>query len=59
MSLEKNDKALEDANKAIEIAPKESDGYFRRADIYSQMGKNAEAKADEDKADELDRQASR
>ena len=54
LSLEKEDKALEDANKAIELAPNESDGYYRRADIYNQMGKEAEAKADEAKAEQLD-----
>jgi tetratricopeptide (TPR) repeat protein len=57
MSLEKSNEALADANKAIELDPKEPDGYFRRADIYNEMGKSEEAKADEAKADELDKAA--
>ena len=59
LSLDKKESALNDANKAIELAPEESDGYYRRADIYNEMGKEKEAKADEEKADELDRKASR
>ena len=35
------------------------DGYFRRADIYMDLNKDAEAKADEAKAEELDRKARR
>ena len=38
ISLEKMSEALADANKAIELDPKEPDGYFRRADIYNEMG---------------------
>jgi tetratricopeptide (TPR) repeat protein len=50
MSLEKKNEALEDASK-------EPDGYYRRSDIYYEMGKDAEGKADEAKADELDKKA--
>jgi tetratricopeptide (TPR) repeat protein len=60
LSLEKPEKALDDANKAIEMKPDEPDGYYRRADAYNAMGnKDAEAKADEKKADELDAKARR
>jgi tetratricopeptide (TPR) repeat protein len=48
--------ALADANKAIELDPKEPDGYYRRSDIYNEMGKKAEAKADEAKAEQLAKQ---
>jgi len=46
---------LNDANKAIQLKPKEPDGYYRRADVYNDMGKTAEAKADEAMADKLDK----
>jgi tetratricopeptide (TPR) repeat protein len=59
LSLEKKTEALDDANKAISLAPEEPDGYFRRADIHYDMGKDAEAKADEAKAEELDKKARR
>jgi hypothetical protein len=36
------------------MKPDEPDGYYRRADVYTAMDKNAEAKADEKKAAELD-----
>ena len=42
---------------AIALAPNDSDAYFRRADIYNEMGKESEAKADEAKADELDKKS--
>jgi tetratricopeptide (TPR) repeat protein len=58
MSMEKHESALRDANTAIELAPQEPDGYYRRSDIYYQLGKDGEAKADEAKADMLDKQAS-
>ena len=35
LSLDKPEKALEDANKAIELKPDEPDGYYRRADVYT------------------------
>ena len=43
--LGKSDEALSDFNKAIELEPNEPDGYYRRSDIYREMNKDAEAKA--------------
>ena len=43
----------------FELKPEEPDGYFRRADVYASMNKDAEAKADEKKAEELDAKARR
>jgi tetratricopeptide (TPR) repeat protein len=57
LSLEKPEKALEDANKAIELKPDEPDGYYRRADVYSALNKDAEAKADEKKGRRAGRQS--
>ena len=51
------EKALEDANKAISLKPDEPDGYYRRADVYVALNKDAEAKADETKAAELEAKA--
>jgi tetratricopeptide (TPR) repeat protein len=59
LAMDKLDKALDDANKAIALKPDEPDGYYRRADVYSSLNKNAEAKADEAKAAELDAKARR
>jgi tetratricopeptide (TPR) repeat protein len=55
--MDKPEKALDDANKAISMKPDEPDAYYRRADVYSAMNKEAEAKADEKKAAELDAKA--
>jgi tetratricopeptide (TPR) repeat protein len=55
--MDKPEKALEDANKAISLKPDEPDAYYRRADVYTEMKKDAEAKADEKKAEELDAKA--
>ena len=41
------------------MKPDEPDGYYRRADVYNAMNKDAEAKADEKKAEELDAKARR
>jgi tetratricopeptide (TPR) repeat protein len=57
MSMEKNQAALDDATKAIALAPQEPDAYFRRADIHLDMGHDALSKADEAKAEELDKNA--
>ena len=42
-------------NAAIERNPKSADAYYLRSDIYYDMGKKTEAKADETKANSLDR----
>jgi tetratricopeptide (TPR) repeat protein len=52
---EKYEEALVDANAAITRNPKSADAYYTRSDIYNDMGKAAESKADEAKANALDR----
>jgi len=54
---DKFEKAMEDAQKAVELAPNNSDVFLARADIYRDMGNDAAAKADEDKADAIDKAA--
>jgi predicted Zn-dependent protease len=55
MGREKWDEALADANAAIDREPKNAEAYYLRSDIYSDMGKQTESKADEAKANALEK----
>jgi hypothetical protein len=50
-----NDRALADANKAVRYAPDSAQTYRVRAAVLRRLGKQAQADADERRADEIER----
>lgn len=53
-ALKKEEDALLEFNKAIEIRPTSSDAYFERAELLTDMNKKEEALVDYNKTIELD-----
>lgn len=50
------DKALEDFNRAVEIAPDQPEAFYRRAMLFEQIGEPGKARLDEEYAHSIDPQ---
>ena len=54
LEIERFDEALRDANKVVDMKPESSANYLLRARVYAKMGELTKAKADFERARELD-----
>ncbi len=52
-ALKKNDEAVKDFSKAIEMDPNNRGAYLGRSSVYKAMGKLPQAKSDELKASKI------